>query len=104
MQVKSIAECSKHSAILSTFIKIPFVLKTFALSVLCGCVRRVLLYITLMCFFQSLVSQGFVFMMVVTIALSVMKTMNTTFPLELYITGTFGNIKVIFPLIFHFFG
>ena len=55
-------------------------------------------------FFQSLVSQGFVFMMVVTIALSVMKTMNTTFPLELYITGTFGNIKVIFPLIFHFFG
>ena len=43
-------------------------------------------------------------MMVVTIALSVMKMMNTTFLLELYITGTFGNIKVIFPLIFHFFG
>ena len=30
MQVKSIAECSKgHSAILSTFIKLPFVFKTF---------------------------------------------------------------------------
>ena len=33
MQVKSIAECSKHSAILSTFIKIPFVIKIFALSI-----------------------------------------------------------------------
>ena len=38
MQVKSIAECSKgsivleHSAILSTFIKLPFVIKTFVLS------------------------------------------------------------------------
>ena len=34
MQVKSIAECSKgeHSAILSTFIKIPFAIKTFVLS------------------------------------------------------------------------
>ena len=33
MQVKSIAECSKweHSAILSTFIKIPFVIKIFVL-------------------------------------------------------------------------
>ena len=30
MQVKSIAECSReHSAILLTFIKLPFVLKTF---------------------------------------------------------------------------
>ena len=41
MQVKSIAECSKrinnatreHSAILSTFIKLPFVFKTFVLSI-----------------------------------------------------------------------
>ena len=34
MQVKSIAECSReHSAILSTFIKLPFVLKTFVLSI-----------------------------------------------------------------------
>ena len=34
MQVKSIAECSKgHSAILLTFIKLPFVIKTFVLSV-----------------------------------------------------------------------
>ena len=34
MQVKSIAECSKreHSAILSTFIKLPFVIKFFVLS------------------------------------------------------------------------
>ena len=34
MQVKSIAECSKkeHSAILSTFIKLPFVFKIFVLS------------------------------------------------------------------------
>ena len=31
MQVKSIAEC-EHSAILSTFIKLPFVIKIFVLS------------------------------------------------------------------------
>ena len=29
MQVKNFAECSKHSAILSTFIKLPFVFKIF---------------------------------------------------------------------------
>ena len=42
MQVKSIAECSKrkkyapreHSAILLTFIKLPFVFKTFVLSII----------------------------------------------------------------------
>ena len=36
MQVKSIAECSllEHSAILLTFIKLPFVFKTFILSIL----------------------------------------------------------------------
>ena len=38
MQVKSIAECSKgskeHSAILSTFIKLPVFIKTFDLSIL----------------------------------------------------------------------
>ena len=35
MQVKSIAECSplEHSAILSTFIKLPVVIKTFVLSI-----------------------------------------------------------------------
>ena len=35
MQVKSIAECSKgeHSAILLTFIKLPFVIKIFVLSI-----------------------------------------------------------------------
>ena len=34
MQVKSFADCSKeHSAILSTFIKLPFVIKTFVLSI-----------------------------------------------------------------------
>ena len=33
MQVKSIAECSEHSAILSTFIKLPFVNKIFVLSI-----------------------------------------------------------------------
>ena len=34
MQVKSIAECSKveHSAIVSTFIRLPVVIKTFILS------------------------------------------------------------------------
>ena len=34
MQVKSVADCSKwHSAILSTFIKLPFVIKIFVLSI-----------------------------------------------------------------------
>ena len=34
MQVKSIAECSlEHSAILLTFIKLPFVIKIFILSI-----------------------------------------------------------------------
>ena len=33
LQVKSIAECSKHSAILSTFIKLQFVIKIFILSI-----------------------------------------------------------------------
>ena len=36
MQVKRIAECSlqrEHSAILSTFIKLPFVIKTYVLSI-----------------------------------------------------------------------
>ena len=35
MQVKSIAECfqGEHSAILSTFIKLPFVIKIFVLSI-----------------------------------------------------------------------
>ena len=34
MQVKSIAECSKHSAILLTFIKLPAVIKIFVLSII----------------------------------------------------------------------
>ena len=43
MQVKNIAECSKgHSAILSTFIKLPFAIKIFVSS---GCLRQVLLYV-----------------------------------------------------------
>ena len=33
MQVKSIAECSKHSAIRLAFIKLPFVIKIFILSI-----------------------------------------------------------------------
>ena len=33
MQVKSIAECSKHSAILLTFINLPFGIKIFVLSI-----------------------------------------------------------------------
>ena len=33
MQVKSIAECPKHSAILSTFINLPFAIQTFVLSI-----------------------------------------------------------------------
>ena len=47
MQVKIIAECSKgeHSAILSTFIKLPFVIKIFVLSFLSGCLRHVVLTI-----------------------------------------------------------
>ena len=44
MQVKSIAEW-EHSAILSTFIKLLFVIKTFVLSILSVCLRQVLLYI-----------------------------------------------------------
>ena len=35
----------EHSAILSTFIKLPFVFKTFVLSILSGRFRQVLLYI-----------------------------------------------------------
>ena len=46
MQAKSIAECSngEHFAILSTFIKVLFVIKTFVLSNLSGRLRQVLLY------------------------------------------------------------
>ena len=43
MQVKSIAE--EHSIILSTFINLPFVFKTFDLSILSGRLRQILLYI-----------------------------------------------------------
>ena len=49
MQVEIIAECSKgskHSAILSTFIKLPFVIKIFALSIVSGRFTQVLLYYT----------------------------------------------------------
>ena len=42
MQVKSIAEW-EHSAILSTFIKLPFVIKFFVLSFLSGRLRQALL-------------------------------------------------------------
>ena len=44
MQVNCIAERSKeHSAIHSTFIKLPSVIKIFVLSILSGCFRQVLL-------------------------------------------------------------
>ena len=33
MQVESVAECLEHSAIHLTFIKLPFVIKTFVLSI-----------------------------------------------------------------------
>ena len=42
MQVESIAECSKHSAILSTFIKLPFVIKILFCLFLSGRLRQVL--------------------------------------------------------------
>ena len=47
MQVKSIAKYSKgeHSATRSTFSKLPFVIKTFVLSILSGRFTQVLLYI-----------------------------------------------------------
>ena len=35
----------EHSAILSTFIKLPFVIKIFVLSILSACFTQVLLYI-----------------------------------------------------------
>ena len=38
MQVKSIAECS-NAAILSTFIKLPFVIKIFVLSIFEGLLK-----------------------------------------------------------------
>ena len=49
MQVKRIAECSKrlqeeNSAILSTFIRLPFDIKIFVLSILSGRFTQVLLY------------------------------------------------------------
>ena len=44
MRVKSIAECILHSAILSTFIKLPSVIKTFVLSIFEWSLRQVLLY------------------------------------------------------------
>ena len=53
-----------------------------SLSLLAG--RTVAAYIFSLNFFQSSVSQEFVYMMVNTIALSVMKMMNITFLLELY--------------------
>ena len=37
----------EHSAILSNFIKPPFVIKIFVLSILCGCFTQVLLYFVL---------------------------------------------------------
>ena len=46
MQVKSIAEC-EHFAILSTFIKVPVVIKIFVLSILSGHFTQVLLYFVL---------------------------------------------------------
>ena len=39
MQAKTIAECSKPSAMLLTFIKLPFVIGVFFLSFLGGCLK-----------------------------------------------------------------
>ena len=39
MQAKSIAECFKPSAVLLTFIKLPFVIGVFSLSFLGGCLK-----------------------------------------------------------------
>ena len=50
MQVKSFAECYKHSAMLLTFIKLPLVIKIFVLSILSGRLRRVLLYVPCICY------------------------------------------------------
>ena len=50
MQVKSIAECSKHSAILSTFIKLPFVVKSFVLYIFGSSLTQMLLYIDTLVF------------------------------------------------------
>ena len=46
MQVKSIAECSKgeHSAMLSTFTTLPFVIKIFVLSIFKWPFTQVLMY------------------------------------------------------------
>ena len=53
---QSIAECSlEHSAILSTFIELPFVIKTFALSILSGHFTQVLLYLHLLLFCKYVV-------------------------------------------------
>ena len=41
MKVENIAECSKASAILSTYIKLPFAIKIFVLSILSGRFRQV---------------------------------------------------------------
>ena len=54
MQVKSIEE---HSAIVLTFIKLPFVFKTF-LSVFSGRLRQVLLYCHLRYRYSDLLSEG----------------------------------------------
>ena len=53
MQVKSIAEW-EHSAILSTFIKLQFVIKIFILSILSGRFAQILLYIDGVLIFISL--------------------------------------------------
>ena len=50
MQDKRIA--GEHSAILSTFIKLPFVIKIFVLLFLSGCLRQVLLYWLPTCTFR----------------------------------------------------
>ena len=58
MQVKSIAECSKeeHSAIRLTFIKLPYVIKIFILSILSGRFTQVLPYNDEACFIEPQIS------------------------------------------------
>ena len=59
MEVKIIAECSKrHSTILLTFIKLPFVIKVFVMSILSGRFRQVLLYIFYFSFKDNGIQNG----------------------------------------------
>ena len=82
MQVKSIAECSKgeHSAILSTFIKLPSVIKMFALSIASGRFTLVLLYPRNACILSNgeVIKYHNIYLVVVK-ELSTIRCLNTGF-------------------------